>query len=85
MFPGAFSRLKLFVLDPYDLALTKLSRNAEIDMEDVKHLAAARNLDLDVLKERYVQELRHKVIGPVERHDRTLELWIEAIREERGK
>ncbi len=83
MFPGAFSRLKLLVLDPYDLALSKLFRNLEVDMEDVKHLATACNLDLEVLGRRYHEELRPYVIGPVDRHDRTLELWMAAILEDR--
>jgi hypothetical protein len=41
MFAGAFKHLSLFVPDPYDLALSKLSRNLELDLEDVKHLAKA--------------------------------------------
>jgi hypothetical protein len=82
---GSFTRLQLFVLDPYDLALSKLTRNIEVDMEDVKHLARTQNLDLDVLADRYQQELRPVIVGPVERHDQTLALWIDAIREERGE
>ena len=84
MFGGAFHRLRLFVLDPYDLALSKLSRNLELDLEDVKHLAKVQDFDLDLLESRYHQELRPFAIGPVERHDQTLRLWVEAIRENRG-
>ena len=84
MFPGIFRQLRLLVLDPYDLALSKLSRNLEVDFEDVKHLAKACELDLDLLKSRYLEELRPYLTGPIERHDQTLSLWIEAIREERG-
>ena len=76
-------RLRLFVPDPYDLALSKLTRNFDIDADDVKRLAAACDLDLDVLKSRYESELRPIVIGPVDRHDRTLQLWIDAITEQR--
>jgi hypothetical protein len=83
LFVGRFKRLRLFVPDPYDLALSKLTRNSDIDADDVKHLAAACELDLDVLKSRYESELRSIVIGPVDRHDRTLQLWIDAINEER--
>jgi hypothetical protein len=85
MFAGAFRRLHLFVPDPYDLALSKLSRNLELDFEDVRHLADARNLDLEVLESRYRQEHRPYVLGPVERHDQTLRLWIDAIREARHR
>jgi hypothetical protein len=84
MFAGAFQRLRLFVLDPHDLALSKLSRNLELDLEDAKHLAKACDLDLALLKSRYYQELRPYLTGPVERHDLTLKLWIDAIREDRG-
>jgi hypothetical protein len=85
MFAGVFKRLHLFVLDPYDLALSKLSRNLELDFEDVRHLAHARSLDLEVLEARYHKELRPYVLGPVERHDQTMRLWIEALREVRGR
>lgn len=37
--PGRFKHIRLFVVDPYDLVLSKLSRNEERDREDVKHLA----------------------------------------------
>jgi uncharacterized nucleotidyltransferase DUF6036 len=84
MFPGAFRRLQLLVLDPYDLALTKLSRNLEVDLEDVKHLAKACKFDLELLRSRYLAELRSYLTGPIERHDQTLDLWLEAIREDRG-
>lgn len=62
-----------------------LERNLEIDFEDVKHLARSRDLDLALLEARYKDELRPYVSGPVERHDETLRLWIDAIREERGE
>jgi hypothetical protein len=84
MFPGVFRRLRLLVVDPYDLALSKLERNFQVDFEDVKHLAQSKNLDLEVLEGRYREELRPYVVGPTERHDQTLALWIEAIREQRN-
>lgn len=58
VFPGEFEKLRTLVLDPYDLALSKLERNAEIDVEDVKHLAKAANFDLEMLADRYRKELR---------------------------
>jgi hypothetical protein len=82
--PREFERLRILVLDPYDLALSKLERNAEIDVEDVKHLARAANFDLEVLADRYRKELRPFLAGPESRHDLTLKLWIEAIGEERA-
>jgi hypothetical protein len=85
IFPGHFERLRLFVLDPYDLALTKLTRNLDVDVEDVKHLVRSKHLDLGLLEARYRDELRPYVSGPVERHDLTLRLWLAAFREERGE
>jgi len=32
MYPGGFTRMKLFAPDPYDLALSKLERNADRDI-----------------------------------------------------
>ncbi len=53
IFPKVFRHLRLFALDPYDLALSKLERNIERDRDDVKHLAKTVPFDLDVLKDRY--------------------------------
>jgi Nucleotidyltransferase of unknown function (DUF6036) len=82
MFPRAWSRLRLLAADPYDLALSKLERNSDQDIEDVKHLARTVPLDLEVLRRRYETEQRSFVLKP-EREDLTLDLWIEAITEER--
>lgn len=75
IFPGTFANLRLLVLDRYDLALSKLERNIDRDLEDVQWL------DLGTLRERYVNEVRPFVTGPVSRHDLTLELWVEMIEE----
>lgn len=84
MFKGAFERLRLCALDPYDLALSKLERNIERDRDDVRHLARAVPLDLAILQERYEKELRWQLGNP-SREDLTLKLWIEMIEEERDK
>lgn len=83
IFPKAFKHLRLFALDPYDLALSKLERNIQRDRDDMKHLARTIPLDLEVLKERYQKELRWQLGNP-EREDLTLRLWLEAIEEERA-
>lgn len=82
MFPGTFNHLRLFALDPYDLALSKLERNTQRDRDDIKHLARSVPLDLNMLQERYREELRPDLGNP-EREDLTLKLWIEIIEEER--
>ena len=74
----------LFALDPYDLALTKLERNLDQDVEDIRHLARVVPFDLEVLKRRYEDELR-PYLGRPDREDLTLRLWIEIIEEDRGK
>jgi hypothetical protein len=84
IFPKVFKHLRLFALDPYDLALSKLERNIQRDRDDVKHLARTVPLDLEVLKERYQKELRWQLGNP-EREDLTIRLWIEAIEEERAQ
>lgn len=78
LFPGHFKNLRLFVPDPYDLVLSKLSRNIERDREDVEYLAKTLHLDRATLRERYEQELRRNLIGPPTQHDATLEFWLEA-------
>jgi hypothetical protein len=82
MFPRSFNYLRLFALDPYDLALSKLERNTQRDRDDVKHLARTVPLDLNVMQERYEKELRPDLGNP-QREDLTLKLWMDAINEER--
>ena len=76
--PGTFQRLRIFALDPHDLALSKLARNSPVDRADVAQLASAVPLDAGVLRARYQRELRPTIIGDPAQHDRTLEMWIEA-------
>jgi len=83
MFPGAYRHLHLMALDPYDLALSKLERNSQKDRDDVRFLARTVPFDLDILQERYATELRWQ-LGVPKREDLTLQLWLDAIREDRG-
>ena len=68
--------LQLFVLDPYDLILTKLARNFGKDREDVKALAKLQDLTFSIFSKRYEAEMQ-PWIPNVERHDRTVQLWKE--------
>jgi hypothetical protein len=77
IFRGHFENLRLFIPDPYDLVLSKLTRNIERDRQDVEYLARSQHLDPAVLRERYI-ELIPNLIGPRARHDATLEFWLEA-------
>jgi hypothetical protein len=78
LFPGRFRNLRMFALDPHDLALSKLTRNSPVDRDDVAHLAKTVPLDPVLLRTRYQHELRPIVMGDPEWHDRTLEMWIES-------
>jgi hypothetical protein len=80
LFPGVFKHLALRALEPHDIALSKLPRNADHDREDIKQLAINPGLDVDVLMQRYQEELRFQLTNPTS-GDLTLELWVEMIRE----
>jgi hypothetical protein len=82
MFEGGYRHLRIYALDAYDLALSKLERNIQRDREDVKHLARAVPFDLKVFKERYEKELRWQMGNP-QREDLTVKLWMEMIEEDR--
>lgn len=83
IYPGTFRHIHLFALDPYDLALSKIERNSQRDRDDVKHLARVVPFDLEVLRNRFEIELKPDLGNP-DREARTLQLWIEAIEEERS-
>jgi hypothetical protein len=82
IFAEEFQNIRLFALDPYDIALSKIERNIQRDRDDVKHLARVTPFDLEVLKDRYEKELR-VYLGNPEREDLRLKLWIQVIEEER--
>jgi Nucleotidyltransferase of unknown function (DUF6036) len=77
MAPGEFKHLKLLVPDAYDCILSKLERASGKDRDDADYLFRSQELDAGVLRERYRKELRHNLIGNIEWHDGTLQLWIE--------
>ena len=58
----------------------QLVRNNDKDRADLAAIAGGPGLDIDLLRKRYVEELRPK-LGRPEREDLTLELWIEIIEE----
>ena len=78
MFPStAWKHLALSALEAHDLVLSKLERNGERDRDDVLRLARAGYLDRDTLRSRYLEEMQPYLLGSVEWHDKTLELWLE--------
>lgn len=78
MWPNFYLKhLRLFALEAHDLALTKLERNSDVDRQDVLELASAGYLDPTTLRERYAKEFRPNLAAGVEKHDLTVELWID--------
>lgn len=82
LYSGTYEHLRIFVLDPYDLAMTKLERNQPKDRDDVRYLARTVPFDLDILRARYA-ELRPQLMGVKENFDANFELWLEMIEEDR--
>lgn len=78
LFPNQFQNLRLFALEPHDLALSKLARNNTVDREDVRRLAKIVPLDPKLLQKRYREELRPYLIGDLQAHDLTLQIWLES-------
>ncbi len=85
MFGGAFRRLRLFVMDPYDVALTKLKRDSDKDFQDVLQLAQKIPFDLDVFEKRHLDELRDNTTGRPEDNDAVFNRWKTAILEVRAR
>ena len=69
----AYERLQIAVPDPYDLVLSKLTRNSPKDREDVKHVAIKSQLSFATIMERFENEMDW--IANAERHRTTLNLW----------
>jgi hypothetical protein len=65
--------LTLRVLEPYDLLLSKLTRNSPKDMQDVRALVQKLKLEFDVLMKRFQTEMSW--VPDRERHERTLNLF----------
>lgn len=84
MYEGAFRFLHFLVMDPYDIALTKLTRDSDKDFQDVLALAEAIPFDLEDFERRYIEELRDNTTGRPENNDFTFYRWKEAILENRA-
>ncbi len=71
--PLGLKKLTLRILDPYDLILSKLTRNSPKDMEDVKALTQKLELKFDVLRNRFLTEMSW--VPNRVRHEQTLEVF----------
>ena len=84
LYEGAFQHLVLKVMDPYDLALTKLKRDSDKDFQDVLARAEKIPFDLDLFERRYVDELRENTTGTPEANDAVFWRWKAGILEDRA-
>ncbi len=75
--PRDFEKLRIKILDPHDLVLTKLERNSPRDREDVRALILELRLDAKCLRTRFEEELRPCLAVAPDRAVRTLGLWID--------
>lgn len=82
MFPGQLKKIRLFAVDPHDLALMKLGRNAERDRVDVMFLASQGLVTAGELERRYRTEMRSYIGVPERSTDITLRLWLSMMKEE---
>ena len=82
MFPGQLKKIRLFAVEPHDLALMKLGRNAERDRVDVMFLAGQGLVTTAELERRYRAEMRSYIGVPERSTDITLRLWVSMMKEE---
>lgn len=80
----SLNHIRLYAMEPHDIILAKLGRDAPKDVQDAMHLAKVAELDTELLRLRFLSELRPYVIGPPEREDGKLNYWIRMIDEIRS-
>lgn len=78
---SSFESLRIFAMEPNDIVLTKVSRNYPKDIHDVEYLAKVAKLDVELLQKRFNEEVSHLVIGPPERTQNNLDLYVRIISE----
>jgi hypothetical protein len=59
-----WQRLKLYALERHDLALSKLVRGVQGDIEHIVAIHRLQPLDQEVLVERYLREMQHAITRP---------------------
>ena len=82
MYSGQLKKIRLFAVEPHDLALMKLERNAERDRVDVMFLASQGLVTPNELDRRYRAEMRSYIGVPERSTDITLQLWVSMMKEE---
>lgn len=69
-------KLKLWALEPYDLLLSKVTRNSPKDQDDAKRLISKLKLDFKTFHDRWERELA-PMVSNRRTHDLAIELWKE--------
>ena len=78
VFP-VWPNVRLWALEPHDLALTKLERSDDVDVRDVIYLAQAGLINRETLINRFETEWDPYVVGRTPTwHQTTLSVWIES-------
>jgi hypothetical protein len=67
-------------LDPYDNVLSKLEKNSQKGLDDVRFLVRTIPSNLGEFEKRYQAELRWQ-FRRADREDLTMQLWIEMLSE----
>lgn len=74
-----WTNVRLWALEPHDLALTKLERSSERDIRDVMYLAKAEYINQGTLLARFEAEMEPYITGRTPTwHRTTLDMWIES-------
>jgi hypothetical protein len=72
-----WTKVRLWALEPHDLALTKLERSNDRDIRDVMFLAQAGLITRETLLQRFETELEPYLTGRTPTWNRsTLQMWI---------
>ena len=72
-------KVRLWALEPHDLALAKLERSIDRDIRDVMYLAQAGLINQETLIARFEKELEPYITGRTPTWNRTtLKMWVEA-------
>lgn len=78
VFP-VWPKVRLWALEPHDLALTKLERSNDRDIRDVMYLAQAGLINQETLISRFEAELEPYITGRTPTWNRTtLNMWVDA-------
>ena len=78
VFP-VWPKVRLWALEPHDLALTKLERSNDRDIRDVMYLAQEGLIVRETLISRFETELEPYITGRTPTWNRTtLKMWVEA-------